>query len=83
MNEIKYMDKEDIAKLLQVFDRENPKLDDLLTADSQRIKKNRQRNIKSLHDGIYPNNHEDEYWADIMDMEHFGDIPNNKDKQLK
>ena len=45
MGEIRDMETEDIDKLLAVFDRENPTIDDLLFADSQRKKKNRPRNI--------------------------------------
>ena len=52
LDEIKDMDAEDVAQLLRVFDRENPTLDDLLFADSQRKKKSRQINIYSLHNGI-------------------------------
>ena len=39
------MDTEDIDELLQVFDRKNPTLDDLLAANSQRKNQIRLREI--------------------------------------
>ena len=63
------MDTEDIDELLQVFDRKNPTLDDLLAAESQRKKKNRLRKITSQHDRINR--------IEIKDLELFGKIPEN------
>ena len=63
------MDTEDIDELLQVFDKKNPTLDDLLDAESQRKKKNRLRKITSQHDRINR--------IEIKDLELFGKIPQN------
>jgi len=66
------MDTEDIDELLQVFDKKNPTLDDLLDAGSQRKKKNRLRKISSQHDRINR--------IEIKDLGLFGKIPQNQDR---
>jgi len=82
------MDTEDIDELLQVFDRKNPTLDDLLDAESQRKKKNRLRKITSQHDRIRKiTKHEEKEEMqikhdrinriEIKDLELFGKIPEN------
>ena len=69
LSQIKDMDTEDIAKLLQVFDRRNPTLDDLLAADSQRKKKNCLRKISCQQDLI-------NQIVEIQDLGPFGTIKN-------